>query len=55
MAKKEKTPIQKFLDSSVDMSKKSAKEGDEINKKRKKEGDEMDMAYILAYRNTGGG
>ena len=55
MAKKEKTPIQKFLDSSVDMSKKSAKEGDEINKKRKKEGDEMDMAYKLAYRKKGKG
>ena len=55
MAKKEKTPIDKFLNSSVDMSKKSAKEGDEINKKRKKEGDEMDMAYKLAYRKKGEG
>jgi hypothetical protein len=37
------------------MSKKSAKEGDEINKKRKKEADEMNMAYKLAYRKKGKG
>jgi hypothetical protein len=55
MAKKEKTSIDKFLNSSVDMSKKSAKEGDEINKKRKKEADEMNMAYKLAYRKKGEG